>query len=163
MERRSLDALIVGAGFSGLYLLHLLRRRGLDAQIVEKAPAIGGTWWWNRYPGLRCDVESMTYSYSWDTELEQEWSWSERYSKQSEILRYIQHVADRALFHNAPGIHHRNIIREAGNHRKIMRNPDHGSAGGGAKLLHLGQNLSLNGDIQGRGRFIGNNQLRFMQ
>jgi cyclohexanone monooxygenase len=95
VERHSLDALIVGAGFSGLYLLHLLRRRGLDAQIVEKAPAIGGTWWWNRYPGLRCDVESMTYSYSWDTELEQEWSWSERYSKQSEILRYIQHVADR--------------------------------------------------------------------
>jgi cyclohexanone monooxygenase len=95
MARRSLDVLIVGAGLSGLYLLHMLRQRGLDVKIVDKAPAIGGTWWWNRYPGLRCDVESMTYSYGWDRELEQEWSWSERYSTCSEILRYIEHVADR--------------------------------------------------------------------
>ena len=95
MERRSVDALIVGAGFSGLYLLHLLRKRGLAVQVVERAPSVGGTWWWNRYPGLRCDVESMTYSYGWDRELEQEWSWSERYSTHAEILRYIEHVADR--------------------------------------------------------------------
>ena len=98
-ERRSVDVLIVGAGFSGLYLLWLLRKRGLTVDVVDKAPSVGGTWWWNRYPGLRCDVESMTFSYSWDAELEQEWSWPERYSTCSEILRYIRHVADRHDLH----------------------------------------------------------------
>ncbi len=94
-QRRSLDVLIVGAGFSGLYLLHLLRGRGLDVEIVDKAPSIGGTWYWNRYPGVGCDVVSMTYSYSWDEELEQEWHWSSRYARQSEILAYMHHVAER--------------------------------------------------------------------
>lgn len=94
-DERPLDVLVVGAGLSGLYLLWLLRRRGLAVEVVEKAPSVGGTWWWNRYPGLRCDVESMTFSYSWDPELEQEWSWPDRYSTQAEILRYIRHVAER--------------------------------------------------------------------
>jgi len=94
-EPRALDALIVGAGFSGVYQLKLLRDRGLTVEVVERAPAIGGTWWWNRYPGLRCDVHSMTYSYSWDPALEQEWQWTDRYSTQAEILRYLQHVAER--------------------------------------------------------------------
>ncbi|MGI9117741.1 MAG: flavin-containing monooxygenase [Gaiellales bacterium] len=94
-ERRSVDVLVVGAGFSGLYLLWLLRQRGLTVDVVDKAPSVGGTWWWNRYPGLRCDVESMTFSYSWDPELEQAWSWTDRYSTQAEILRYIEHVAER--------------------------------------------------------------------
>ncbi|MGA0121887.1 MAG: flavin-containing monooxygenase [Gaiellales bacterium] len=92
---RRLDVLVVGAGLSGLYLLWLLRRRGLAGEVVDRAPSVGGTWWWNRYPGLRCDVESMTFSYSWDPELEQEWSWPERYSTCAEILRYIRHVAER--------------------------------------------------------------------
>lgn len=92
---RRLDVLVVGAGLSGLYLLWLLRRRGLAVEVVDRAPSVGGTWWWNRYPGLRCDVESMTFSYSWDTELEQEWSWPERYSTCAEILRYIRHVTER--------------------------------------------------------------------
>ena len=89
------DVLIVGAGFSGLYLLRRLRQRGLDAHLVDRAPSVGGTWYWNRYPGCRCDVESMTYSYSFDEALEQEWSWSTRYADQPEILRYLNHVADR--------------------------------------------------------------------
>jgi cyclohexanone monooxygenase len=89
------DALIVGAGVSGLYLLHQLRKAGLSALVVDQASGIGGTWFWNRYPGARCDIESMTYSYSWSHELEQSWTWSERYAGQPEILRYLEHVADR--------------------------------------------------------------------
>jgi cyclohexanone monooxygenase len=90
---------IVGAGVSGLYLLHQLRAAGLSAIVVDQASGIGGTWFWNRYPGARCDIESMTYSYSWSHELEQEWTWSERYAGQAEILRYLEHVADRFDLH----------------------------------------------------------------
>ncbi|MEE3850217.1 NAD(P)/FAD-dependent oxidoreductase [Gordonia sp. LSe1-13] len=89
------DVLIIGAGFSGLYQLHKLRQLGFDAQIVEAGPQVGGTWYWNRYPGARCDIESIGYSYSFDHELQQEWNWSERYAAQPEILAYLEHVADR--------------------------------------------------------------------
>ena len=89
------DVVIVGAGFSGLYLLHKLRALGLRTQVFEGASDVGGTWYWNRYPGARCDVESMQYSYSFSEELQQEWQWSERFSGQPEILRYARHVADR--------------------------------------------------------------------
>jgi cyclohexanone monooxygenase len=89
------DAIIVGAGISGLYLLHRLREAGLSVLVIDRAAGVGGTWYWNRYPGARCDIESMTYSYSWSHELEQEWTWSERYAGQAEILRYLEHVADR--------------------------------------------------------------------
>ncbi len=85
----------MGAGISGLYLLHRLREAGLSVLVVDQATGIGGTWFWNRYPGARCDIESMTYSYSWSRELEQEWTWSERYAGQAEILRYLEHVAER--------------------------------------------------------------------
>ncbi|WP_017624411.1 flavin-containing monooxygenase [Nocardiopsis chromatogenes] len=90
-----LDVLVVGAGFAGLYLLHRLRGLGLRALALEAGAGIGGTWYWNRYPGARCDVESMDYSYSFDPALEQEWSWTRRYPGQAEILGYIEHVADR--------------------------------------------------------------------
>ena len=89
------DAVIVGGGFSGLYMLHRLRTLGLHVRAFEAGGDIGGTWFWNRYPGARCDVESMEYSYSFDPELQQEWQWSERYPSQPEILRYINHVADK--------------------------------------------------------------------
>ena len=89
------DVLIVGAGFSGLYLLHRLRGSGFKVRIVDRASDVGGTWFWNRYPGARCDVESMQYAYSFSPELEQEWVWSEKYATQPEILRYAQHVAER--------------------------------------------------------------------
>ena len=90
-----LDAVIVGAGFAGLYMLHRLRGLGISARVYEAGDGIGGTWYWNRYPGARCDVESMDYSYSFSDELQQEWQWTERYASQPEILRYINHVADR--------------------------------------------------------------------
>ncbi|MDH3641167.1 MAG: NAD(P)/FAD-dependent oxidoreductase [Gammaproteobacteria bacterium] len=90
-----IDAVIVGAGFAGLYMLHRLRSEGFTATIIEAAPDVGGTWYWNRYPGARCDVQSMLYSYSFSEELQQEWEWTERYASQPEILRYINHVADR--------------------------------------------------------------------
>ena len=90
-----LDGVIVGAGFGGLYMLHRLRGMGLSARIVEAAGGLGGTWYWNRYPGARCDVESMQYSYQFDDDLQHEWEWTERYATQPEILRYAEHVADR--------------------------------------------------------------------
>ncbi len=89
------DAVVIGAGFAGLYMLYRLRQLGLKARVFETGDGVGGTWYWNRYPGARCDVESMQYSYSFSEELQQEWQWTERYPKQAEILRYINHVADR--------------------------------------------------------------------
>jgi cation diffusion facilitator CzcD-associated flavoprotein CzcO/acetyl esterase/lipase len=90
-----LDVVIVGAGFAGLYMLRRLRDMGLEAKIFEAAEDVGGTWYWNRYPGARCDIQSIDYSYSFDAELEAEWQWSEKYATQAEILRYVEHVADR--------------------------------------------------------------------
>lgn len=92
---QSLDMVIVGAGFSGLYMLHRARGLGLSACVIEAADGVGGTWYWNRYPGARVDVESHEYSYSFSPELEAEWEWSERYAAQPELLRYLNHVADR--------------------------------------------------------------------
>jgi cyclohexanone monooxygenase len=89
------DAVIVGAGFAGLYMLHRLRGLGLSARVIEAADGVGGTWYWNRYPGARCDVESLEYQTGFDADLPREWKWSERYASQPEILRYINHVADR--------------------------------------------------------------------
>ena len=91
----SFDAIVVGAGFAGLYMLHRLRGLGLRTRVIEAGSGPGGTWYWNRYPGARCDVLSMEYSYQFSEELQQEWSWSERYATQPEILRYVRHVADR--------------------------------------------------------------------
>ena len=90
-----LDALIVGAGFAGLYMLHRLRSAGLEAIAYEAGSGIGGTWFWNRYPGARCDIESIEYSYQFSEELQRDWEWSERYATQPEILRYVEHVAER--------------------------------------------------------------------
>jgi cyclohexanone monooxygenase len=89
------DVVVVGAGFAGMYMLHKLRGLGLSVRVYEQGGDVGGTWYWNRYPGARCDVESMQYSYSFSDELQQEWDWSERYAPQPEILKYANHVADR--------------------------------------------------------------------
>jgi len=89
------DAVVVGAGFAGMYMLHRLRGLGVRARVYEAGGGVGGTWYWNRYPGARCDVESMQYSFSFSEELDQEWSWSEKYSPQPEILAYANHIVDR--------------------------------------------------------------------
>jgi cation diffusion facilitator CzcD-associated flavoprotein CzcO len=91
----TLDVLIVGAGFGGLYGLHKLRGLGFKVRVLEAAPSVGGTWYANRYPGARVDIQSLEYSYSFDEGLQQDWSWSERYAAQPELLRYANHVADR--------------------------------------------------------------------
>jgi len=93
--KEAYDVVVVGAGFAGMYMLHRLRGRGFSVRVYEQGGDVGGTWYWNRYPGARCDVESMQYSYSFSDELQQEWNWSERYAPQAEILKYANHVADR--------------------------------------------------------------------
>ncbi|HLZ83141.1 MAG TPA: NAD(P)/FAD-dependent oxidoreductase [Caulobacteraceae bacterium] len=90
-----LDVVVVGAGFAGMYMLHRLRGLGFSVRVYETGDGVGGTWYWNRYPGARVDVESQEYSYSFSDELEDEWQWSERYASQPELLRYANHVADR--------------------------------------------------------------------
>ncbi|HEY4410661.1 MAG TPA: NAD(P)/FAD-dependent oxidoreductase [Acidimicrobiia bacterium] len=106
-----LDAVVVGAGFAGLYMLHRLRTLGLSARVFDRAAGVGGTWYWNRYPGARCDVESLHYSYSFDPDLEREWNWTERYAAQPEILAYANHVADR--FGLRDGIRLETAVRSA--------------------------------------------------
>src|SRR6185369_3462478 len=95
MATASYDAVIVGAGFSGLYMLHRLCQQGLSCRVYEAGTGVGGTWYWNRYPGARVDIESQEYSYSFSPELDAEWKWSERYATQPELLSYMNHVADR--------------------------------------------------------------------
>ncbi|CAF3729806.1 unnamed protein product [Rotaria sp. Silwood1] len=90
-----IDAVIVGAGFAGLYMLHRLREQHISVRVIEAGSGIGGTWFWNRYPGARCDIESMEYSYSFSDELRQEWHWTDLYASQPEILRYLNYVADK--------------------------------------------------------------------
>ncbi len=91
----TVDAVIVGAGFAGLYMLHRLRGLGFSTRVYEAGSGVGGTWFWNRYPGARCDVESLEYSYSFSDELQSDWKWTERYASQPEILSYLNHVAER--------------------------------------------------------------------
>lgn len=90
-----LDAVVVGAGFAGMYMLHRLRGLGLTARVLEAGSGVGGTWFWNRYPGARCDIESLEYQYGFEDDLPREWKWTERYATQPEILRYLNHFADR--------------------------------------------------------------------
>ena len=94
-DEQEKDVVVVGAGFAGMYMLHRLRKMGYEVRVIEAGSGVGGTWYWNRYPGARCDVESLEYSYSFDEALQQEWEWTERYSGQPEILKYANHVADR--------------------------------------------------------------------
>src|SRR5258708_7818124 len=92
---QTVDVAVVGAGFAGLYILHRLRKAGFSAVVLEEAGDVGGTWYWNRYPGARCDIQTIDYSYTFDPELEKAWTWSEKYATQPEILRYLGFVADR--------------------------------------------------------------------
>jgi len=94
-EAVDVDVAVVGAGFAGLYLLYSLRRMGFSTRVLEAAGDVGGTWYWNRYPGARCDIPTTDYTYSFDPDLEKAWTWSEKYATQPEILRYAQFVAER--------------------------------------------------------------------
>ena len=95
-EIQNCDAVVVGAGFSGMYTLKALRDKlGLKVRVYEAGETVGGTWYWNRYPGARCDSDSYVYCFTWDEQLLKEWEWSERYPEQPEILRYLEHVAER--------------------------------------------------------------------
>src|SRR6516162_4915064 len=105
------DVVVVGAGFSGLYLLHRLRQAGFHTVVFDSAGDVGGTWYWNRYPGARCDIPTTDYTYSFDSDLEEEWSWSEKYATQPEILAYLNHVADR--FQLRSGIEFSTRVTEA--------------------------------------------------
>ncbi|MFM7119288.1 MAG: NAD(P)-binding protein [Gammaproteobacteria bacterium] len=111
MPRQTFDAIVVGAGFAGLYMLHLLRAEGLAVKGLERGHGVGGTWYWNRYPGCRCDVESIDYSYQFSDDLQQAWTWTERYAAQPEILAYAEHVANR--FHLLPLIQFDTRVTEA--------------------------------------------------
>ncbi len=95
MSATDFDAVVVGGGFAGLYSLHKLRGQGLKVRVYEAGDGVGGTWFWNRYPGARVDIQSLEYSYQFDEDLQQQWEWSERYAPQSELLTYANHVADR--------------------------------------------------------------------
>ena len=95
MGSTEVDAVVVGAGMSGLYALKVLREQGLRVVVLEKGAGVGGTWFWNRYPGARCDIPSLEYSFGFDPELEQEWVWTEHFASQPEIERYLNHIADR--------------------------------------------------------------------
>src|ERR1700754_2218267 len=94
-SKSSYDVVVVGAGFAGMYMLHRLRGLGLKARVVEQGGGVGGTWYWNRYPGARCDSESHVYWYTFSKDLMHEWEWSERYPGQAEIMRYLNFVADK--------------------------------------------------------------------
>ena len=89
------DLIIIGAGFAGMYSLYKAKLANMNAIVIERASGVGGTWYWNRYPGARCDVESMQYSYQFSKELQDEWEWTEKYATQPEILKYANHVAER--------------------------------------------------------------------
>ena len=91
---KRVDVLVVGMGFAGMYVLYHARQRGLTARAFEAAGDVGGTWYWNRYPGCRVDVDSVQYSYNFSNELTKEWRWTERFAAQPELLRYCNHVAD---------------------------------------------------------------------
>src|ERR1700750_154229 len=93
---QQVDVAVAGAGFAGLYLLHRLRKAGFSAVALDAADDVGGTWYWNRYPGARCDIQTIDYSYTFDPELEKAWTWSEKYATQPEILRYLGFVAGRS-------------------------------------------------------------------
>ena len=95
VQAQPLDVVVVGAGFAGMYAIWKLRQSGLNLKVIEAGSDVGGTWYWNRYPGARCDITSMEYSYGFSEELQQEWEWTEIMAAQPEILSYAQHVADR--------------------------------------------------------------------
>ena len=157
-ETRDVDVIVVGAGFAGLRALHTLRGLGLSVAVLEAGEGIGGVWYWNRYPGARCDVESYDYSYAFSDELEQEWRWSERYATQPEILRYLDYVADRFDLRRDVHLHQRvarAVFDEPGGRWSVAT--DGGDAWSGRYLFLAVGNLSTTKapELPGQGEFGG--------
>ena len=121
----ALDVLIVGAGFAGLYMLLKSRRMGLAARVIEAADGVGGTWYHNRYPGARVDIESMEYSFGFSEELQQGWRWAERYAPQPELLRYANHVADRFALRDGIQLNTRHLRPVRRSHATLERQRRH--------------------------------------
>lgn len=94
MGEKKFDAVVIGAGFAGLYMLHRLRERGLSVKVIEAADGVGGVWYWSRYPGAKCDSDSIFYNFTFSEELYKKWRWKDRYASQPEILEYLNFVAD---------------------------------------------------------------------
>ncbi len=143
MAEREFDVVVVGAGFAGMYMLHRLRGMGLSVRVLEAGGGVGGTWYWNRYPGARCDVESMEYSYQFSDELQQEWAWSERYAAQPEILRYANHVADRFDLRRDIQLDTRVTRRGLRRGGGPLADRDRGRRRGRRDLLHHGDRLPV--------------------
>ena len=139
------DAIIVGAGFAGMYMLHRLRELGFTARVYEAGGGVGGTWYWNRYPGARCDVESMQYSFSFSEELDQQWDWSEKYAPQPEILSYANHVADRFDLRRHILFDTRVTAATFDESRKMLAHRDRSRRQGIGQILHHGGGLPLGG------------------
>jgi cyclohexanone monooxygenase len=95
LTNKTIDTLIIGAGFAGMYALYKQITDGFTSEIYEQGDGVGGTWYWNRYPGARCDIESMDYSYSFSEELQQEWNWKQKYGTQPELLNYANYVCKK--------------------------------------------------------------------
>jgi len=155
---RSVDVLVIGAGFAGLRTLYTMRDLGMSVAVLEAGDGIGGVWYWNRYPGARCDVESYDYSYGFSEELEQEWRWSERYATQPEILRYIEHVAER--FGLYPHIHlHQRMTRARWDEHSArwFVETDDGTSWSGRYLVMAVGNLSTTKEpeLPGQAEFRG--------
>ena len=142
-----LDAVVVGAGFSGLYLLHRLRQSGFEVLVLDSADDVGGTWYWNRYPGARCDIPTTDYTYSFDPDLELQWSWSEKYATQPEILDYLRFVADRyesALRHR---VLHQRQLGALGRRGQAVAPDDRPRPAAALPVLHHGQRLPLDAQV----------------
>jgi cation diffusion facilitator CzcD-associated flavoprotein CzcO len=152
------DVVVVGAGFAGLRALHTLREQGYTVAVLEAGDGIGGVWFWNRYPGARCDVESYDYSYGFSDRLQQEWRWSERYATQPEILRYIEHVADRFYLRRDVYLNRRVTraqFEESGGHWHVST--EDGDLWRGTYLIMAVGNLSTTKapELPGQGGFTG--------
>ena len=154
----TLDAVVVGAGFAGLYQLHRLLGRTLRVRAFESGDGVGGTWYWNRYPGARCDVQSIWYSYSFSPELEQEWLWTERYPAQAEVLGYLNHVADRFDLrrHISFGTKVTTATYDEAGHRWVVATDQGETVGTRFLIMAVGclSNVPLP-DIPGIERFLG--------
>ncbi len=152
------DVAVVGAGFAGLYMLYRLRDKGLSIRVYDAADGVGGTWFWNRYPGARCDVESLEYSYQFSADLQQEWEWTERYAAQPEILSYIQHVADRFDLLRDIKLNTRVLAAQFDTNKEYwdIETDEEGSVSAKYFILATGPLSSpFIPDILGRNRFVG--------